>query len=116
MPRVVSDPGLEEVTEDEDGVGVRVAQMRCEGLEGARVAGLQVQVGDEVDAAPPLGCLVFPEHRQLCQRTRAACRHLACAPSAHHRGAPSWNPRLPVRVFSIASMTSLPETTLPNTA
>jgi len=31
-------------------------------------------------------------------------------------GTSSWNPRLPVRVFSIASITSLPETTLPNTA
>jgi hypothetical protein len=49
---VVADPGLEQVAEDEHGVGGCLAQVPGERVRGARMTGLQVQVGDEIDAAP----------------------------------------------------------------
>ncbi|EWS57920.1 hypothetical protein Y694_04162 [Methylibium sp. T29-B] len=131
MPGVVADPYLEQVAENEHRLGARVQQVLRERLKGEGMARLQVQVGDEVDRPPFSGRLELPELRQRrghagapgrCGRRRG---HRLRAPQAtsfarvittSSSGTSSWPPWRPVFTRSIASTTSVPATTLPNTA
>ncbi len=127
IARIVTDPQVEQVAEDEDRVGSRVAQVRGECRDAGWAIVGQVQVADEVDALPVGRRLELPEARQRRRSRRA--RRLLHRPRAAHsttRGAldhdivdrhvveraaasGAWS-------FSIASTTSVPSTTLPNTA
>ena len=52
VARVVADPDLEQVAQQQHGVGGRAQQMVAPGLEGARHVGVQVHVRQQVDALP----------------------------------------------------------------
>ncbi|MNS98579.1 hypothetical protein D3C72_1329500 [compost metagenome] len=49
---IVAHPHLEQVAEDDQRIGRRGLQVALPGLEGGQLAGLQVQVGNQVDGAP----------------------------------------------------------------
>jgi hypothetical protein len=49
---VIAHPHLEQIAQDEQGVGLRGEQVVLERGHGGRFAGLQVQVGNEIDRAP----------------------------------------------------------------
>ena len=52
---IVANPGLEQVTQDEDGVGSAVEQVLLEGRERRAVGASEVQVRQEVDEPPAIG-------------------------------------------------------------
>ena len=129
---VVAQRDLEQVAEDEHGVGVGMAQVRRPGLEDARLCVRHVQVREQVDGARVRR---RDEGRQgLGRRQRRCARRRRCHGAGARldpprrqattvarvivtssSGTSAWPPRLPVRTFSIASTTSSP-TTRPKTA
>ena len=133
LGHVVADPDLEQVAEDEHGVGVGVAQMRRPGLEHARRVLGQVQVREQVDRAPVRRRDEGRERLGLRQRRcarRRRCHGAGRSARPPRRqettvarvivtsssGTSAWPPRLPVRTFSIASTTSWPDDDAPKTA
>ena len=111
--RIVAHPHLEHVSQQEDGVGLRVLQVVGPGREGVRRVGPQVQVGDELDALPA-------RRREHLggggQRHRGFQTSVIFWITTSSTGTSSCMPLRPVRTFSIVSITSWPDTTWPNTA
>ena len=122
--RVVADPGLEDVAQQEDRIRGRGRQVGAQSRQRRRHVRRQVQVGDQVDP-PPAG--LGPQRRQR-RRQSGRGRHGTGGGTATHStatarsmmtastGTSSWKPERLVLTFSILSTTSWPPTTLPNTA
>ena len=123
--RVVADPDLEQVAEDEHRIGAACAR-RC-AAQASKVRGvLASRCRSEMKsiARQPRR----RDERRIAQGQREAGGAVRChaVGSGHDGGAAmivtsssgtsSWPPLLPVRTCSIASTTSVPSTTLPNTA
>ena len=123
-PHVVANPGLEQVTQDEEGVGGCLRQVPCEGRGGAGQAFVQVDVGDEINAPPRGRCgegggareSGLPGKPGVPARRHAHQTSTAWVMTTSSSGTSSWKPLRPVLTFSMASTTSVPATTLPNTA
>ena len=117
--RVVADPDLEQVAEDEDRIGRRGLEVAVPGVEGRGLRGLQMQVGD---AGRP--CASAAARRARRRRpARPCCSALmrqalttAFSITTSSSGTSSWKPLRPVFTALILSTTSLPSMTLPNTA
>ncbi len=92
--RVVADPDLEQVAQDEDGVGRRLAHVAPPGIEGSRLGGLQVQVRDEIGRAPGRRRLELREigqGREFAHTLRVRARRPSRSPGpapARRRGRP----------------------------
>ena len=67
---VVTDPGFEQVTEDEHRISRRVLKVSRKGVEAARCVFGQVQVADEVDGLPGRVCVQL---RQVRGHVRRPC-------------------------------------------
>ena len=104
---VIAHPGLEQIAQDEQGVCRLALQPGGQSRLSGRRVRPQVQVRDE-SKAPPRG-------RRL-KGAKQAQTSTAFSMTSASSGTSSWKPLRPVRTFSMASTTSVPATTLPNTA
>ncbi len=95
--RVVAEPELEQVAEDDHRIGPRAVHVGRPGLEGARQGVAQVQVGDEVDrlpavAAPPIRGrrqhAGYGRHRRRRARVSRSRRRARSSPSSS--GTSAW--------------------------
>ena len=115
--RIVADPGLEQITEDEDGIGRRAGQVLSQGVEGRGRQSAKMQIAQHIDRLP---------HRRRDKVVEAARRGrlpwrigqttTALVMTTSSSGTSSWPPLRPVLTPPIASTMSCPPTTLPKTA
>ncbi len=127
---VVSNPHLEQVPKDEHGVSIRAGQVRHERLKCARSGLAKVKIGYQFDGLPlrrgaEVGNLRHGaakcegdsvSNRGSRMPTLRQTTSTALSMVTFSRGTSSWKPRRPVLTDSIASTTSCPCTTRPNTA
>jgi len=107
---IVTYPNLKQVTEYDQSIGWAAAQVRPPGGYRGGIAGLQVQVRDEINAGPALG------RDELWGRHAKGQSATARSITTSSTGTSSWYPLRLVLTAAILSTTSVPPTTLPNTA
>ena len=104
---VIADPGVEQVAENVDPVGV-ARRPSCEGVErrgNGRPPGREMQVGDEQRRV----------HRRRHETQIARTASSACRITTSSRGTSWWNPAVPVGRLAMRSTTLVPAATLPKT-
>jgi len=111
---VVADPGFEQVAENVESFSLApvAAEKIQKGINAGRTRGMQVQVRDEQGGQGGVNPAPSPVRGE---GGRFYSSTVTFSMMTSSFGTSPWPPWLPVETFSIASTTSMPSTTLPNT-